>query len=69
VQDALGRSFEFTGRPRGILDTAHRWPQRNDHMLFSVGEYRHGDLTGHGVMNWAFSTEADQLQHLEASAT
>jgi len=68
VQDALGRSFEFTGRPQGILDTGHRWPHRNDHMLFSVGEYRHGERLGHGVMNWAFSTPADQLSRLEVPA-
>ncbi|MFV2090524.1 MAG: hypothetical protein ACC642_07710 [Pseudomonadales bacterium] len=67
LQDALGRSFEFTGRPLGTLATAHRWPQRNDHMLFSVGEYRHGDLKGHGVMNWAFASQADQFQRLEAA--
>ena len=66
VQDMLGRDFEFSGRPQGILDTGHRWPHRNDHMLFSVGEYLHSDLRGHGVMNWAFSTEADQLPLLEA---
>ena len=65
VEDALGRNFEFSGRPLGILDTAHRWPHRNDHMLFSVGEYQHGAFTGHGVMNWAFSTEADQLRRFE----
>ncbi len=67
VQDELGRSFEFSGRPQGILDTAHRWPQRTDHMLFSVGEYRHGKNRGHGVMNWAFTSQADQLHRLEAS--
>jgi len=67
VQDELGRSFEFSGRPQGILDTAHRWPQRTDHMLFSVGEYRHGKDRGHGVMNWAFTSQADQLHRLEAS--
>jgi len=65
VQDELGRSFEFSGRPLGILDTGHKWPQRRDHMLFSVGEYRHGALTGHGVMNWSFTTPADQLTRLE----
>ena len=68
VEDALGRSFEFSGQPQGILDTGHRWPHRNDHMLFSVGDYRHGTLTGHGVMNWAFTTQADQLPRLEASS-
>ncbi len=31
VEDALGRSFEFSGQPQGILDTGHRWPHRNDH--------------------------------------
>jgi hypothetical protein len=67
VQDALGRNFEFSGRPQGILDTGHHWPQRTDHMLFSVGEYRHGDLIGHGVMNWAFASQADQFHRLEAS--
>ena len=67
LQDALGRSFEFTGRPQGILDTGHRWPHRNDHMLFSVGEYLHGNQSGHGVMNWAFTSQADQLHRMEAS--
>jgi len=68
LQDALGRSFEFTGRPQGILDTGHCWPQRDDHMLFSVGEYRHNGFLGHGVMNWAFTTGADQLCRLEAAS-
>lgn len=67
VRDSLDRSFEFTGRPQGVMDTAHYWPHRRDHMLFSVGEYRSGDLAGHGVMNWAFAGEADQLAVLEAS--
>jgi len=67
VQDTLGRSFEFSGHPQGVLDTAHHWPQRTDHMLFSVGEYRYGVHTGHGVMNWAFSSEADRFHRLEAS--
>ena len=67
VEDVLGRTFGFTGSPQGILDTSHRWPHRNDHMLFSVGEYRHEAILGHGVMNWAFTTKADQLQMLEAS--
>ncbi len=67
VQDVLGREFEFSGRPQGILDTAHRWPQRTDHMLFSVGDYRHGERSGHGVMNWAFTSQADQFHRLEAS--
>jgi len=66
IEDSLGRKFQFSGQPGGILDTGHRWPHRNDHMLFSVGEYHHRDLTGHGVMNWAFSTEEDQLPVLEA---
>jgi hypothetical protein len=35
-------------------------------MLFSVGEYHHQQLTGHGVMNWAFTTQADQLPVFEA---
>jgi hypothetical protein len=69
MKDAMGRDFEFMGRPQGILDTAHRWPQRTDHMLFSVGEYRHGDLSGHGVMNWAFSSQAEKFDRLEASAS
>ena len=68
IQDQSGRNFEFSGQPRGILDTGHRWPHRNDHMLFSVGQYRHGDLGGHGVMNWAFSSAADQRERLEAEA-
>jgi hypothetical protein len=68
VQDVLGRSFAFSGRPQGILDTGHRWPQRRDHMLFSVGEYRHGTRLGHGVMNWAFTTAADQLERLELTS-
>ena len=67
VQDVLGREFEFSGRPQGILDTAHRWPQRTDHMLFSVGDYRHNERSGHGVMNWAFTSQADQFHRLEAS--
>jgi len=67
VCDALARSFEFTGRPQGIVDTAHRWPQRSDHMLFSVGEYRHADQCGYGVMNWAFTNPAEQFQRLEAT--
>jgi hypothetical protein len=66
VEDSLGRPFEFSGNPLGILDTAHRWPHRNDHMLFSVGEYRQGEAVGHGVMNWAFSTQADQQRRFEA---
>jgi hypothetical protein len=66
VEDTRGRQFAYTGRPLGILDTSHRWPHRNDHMLFSVGEYRAGDAVGHGVLNWAFSTEADQRQRFEA---
>lgn len=67
VRDRLGRGCEFTGRPQGVLDTGHHWRHRNDHMLFSVGEYRCGDRVGHGVMNWAFAGEADQLPSLEAS--
>jgi len=67
ARDVLGRSFEFSGSPLGILDTSHRWLHRNDHMLFSVGEYHHGNRIGHGVMNWAFTSEADLLQHLEAN--
>jgi hypothetical protein len=67
VNDELGRSFKFSGKPQGILDTSHRWLHRNDHMLFSVGEYQHGDRTGHGVLNWAFTGEADLSRHLEAS--
>ena len=66
VEDALGRQLQFTGQPQGIVDTAHRWAHRSDHMLFSVGEYRCGDLTGHGVMNWAFSREAERPSRLEA---
>lgn len=68
VEDSLGRRFEFTGHPQGISDTSHRWPHRSDHMMFSVGEYRSGDRLGHGVMNWAFETEADQIRQLEAAA-
>jgi hypothetical protein len=68
LHDELGRSMEFSGRPQGILDTGHRWPHRNDHMLFSVGEYWHGNYLGHGVMNWAFTTPADQVPRLEVSA-
>jgi len=68
LHDNMGRSIEFTGRPQGILDTGHRWPHRNDHMLFSVGEYRHGGLVGHGVMNWAFTTPEDQFPRLEVTA-
>lgn len=67
ARDVLGRSFEFSGSPLGILDTSHRWLHRNDHMLFSVGEYHHGNRIGHGVMNWAFTSEADLFQHLEAN--
>ena len=67
VQDRLGRQCEFTGRPQGILDTGHHWRHRSDHMLFSVGEYRCGAQVGHGVMNWAFASEAEQLSLLEAT--
>jgi len=67
IRDELGRSFDFSGKPQGILDTSHRWLHRNDHMLFSVGEYRHGKRTGHGVFNWAFTGEADLFRHLEVS--
>lgn len=66
VEDELGHRLQFTGHPQGIVDTSHRWPHRSDHMLFSVGEYRCGDLTGHGVMNWAFSREAERPSRLEA---
>ena len=66
VQDTLGRQFQFSGHPQGVVDTAHRWPHRSDHMLFSVGAYRSGDLIGHGVMNWAFTTEAERPSRLEA---
>ncbi len=66
VLDALGRRFVFSGRPQGILDTGHRWPQRHDHMLFSVGEYQHAERYGYGVMNWAFRRQADQFRRLQA---
>ncbi len=67
ARDELGRDFAYTGRPQGIQDTSHRWLHRNDHMLFSVGEYHHGKRIGHGVMNWAFTSEADRFQHLEVN--
>lgn len=67
VEDLRGRRFAFTGCPQGISDTSHRWPQRSDHMMFSVGEYKSGDRVGHGVMNWAFKTEADKIGRLEAA--
>jgi hypothetical protein len=67
VEDTQGRKFNFSGRPQGISDTSHRWPQRSDHMLFSVGEYQSGDRIGHGVLNWAFTNEADRPQRLEAT--
>lgn len=66
VEDVLGRTLKFTGRPQGILDTSHQWPHRNDHMLFSVGEYQCGDSTGYGVMNWAFASEAEKPRRLDA---
>ncbi len=67
ARDKLGRSFRYTGHPQGILDTSHRWLHRNDHMLFSVGEYHHDKRIGHGVMNWAFTSEADRFHHLEVN--
>jgi hypothetical protein len=66
AEDLAGRAVEFTGKPQGILDTAHRWPHRSDHMLFSVGEYRCEGKVGHGVMNWAFATLAGRPARFDA---
>ena len=66
AEDMAGRAVEITGKPQGILDTAHRWPHRSDHMLFSVGEYRCEGKIGHGVMNWAFATLAGRPSRFEA---
>ncbi|MBZ5526861.1 MAG: hypothetical protein LAN71_03030 [Acidobacteriia bacterium] len=66
AEDMTGRSVQLTGKPQGILDTAHRWPHRSDHMLFSVGEYRCAERVGHGVMNWAFATLAGRPSRFDA---
>ena len=66
AEDALGRRIEFTGRPMGISDTSHRWKHRQDHMLFSLGEYRAGRRVGHGVMNWAFIDAAHRPDRMQA---
>lgn len=66
LDDDLGRRAELTGRPQGILDTSHQWKHRNDHMLFSVGEYQSSGRTGFGVMNWAFPTQTEKPHFLEA---
>jgi hypothetical protein len=66
IEDGLGREVNLTGAPLGISDTSHQWKHRRDHMLFSVGSYRCGEVVGHGVMNWAFLTEALRPNVLEA---
>ncbi len=66
MEDRLGRKVELSGIPLGVSDTSHQWKHRRDHMMFSVGTYRCGKAVGHGVMNWAFLTEASRPSVLEA---
>ncbi len=66
IEDRLGRKVDLTGVPLGVSDTSHRWKHRRDHMLFSLGTYRCGNAIGHGVMNWAFLTEALRPNVFEA---
>jgi len=68
LEDRLGRRLELTGVPIGVSDTSHRWKHRRDHMLFSLGTYRCGSAVGHGVMNWAFLTEALRPNVYEADS-
>lgn len=66
IEDRLGRKVDLTGVPLGVSDTSHRWKHRRDHMLFGLGTYRCGSAVGHGVMNWAFLTEALRPNVFEA---
>ena len=65
MEDRRGRRVELSGTPLGVSDTSHRWKHRRDHMLFSLGTYQCGSDVGHGVMNWAFLTEAFRPNVLE----
>jgi len=65
VVDRRGRSLAFSVRPLGIIDTAHHWPHRFDHLLFSIGEYDSQGAKGYGCLTWSFVTAEERPSVIE----